>query len=777
MQAIGSETVRRDAWLKVEGKARYNDDYTSPSCLQARLLTSTYAHAKIAAIDVSGAYTVPGVHAVVTGESGALLGSIVQDMPALASGVVRYFGEPVALVVADEEWQAAQAAKLIKVKYDPLPVVSSLEDALRADAALIHPDLKGYNSASHNVQPEPDTNISNRIRIRKGNMPDGWSKSDVIVEGVYNIPQASHAYIETRNARARVSPDGSVEIYSATQAPHATRALIAKAFSISEGSIIIHAPFLGGAYGGKVNAHPDVLAYMASLASGGKEVRVSMTREESFFTCPCKVGAKAVLKMGADRGGRIQALKADIFIDSGAYADTTPVIARAAAANCSGVYNIPNIECDSVSVYTNHVYGTSFRGFGHDVSTFVVERTIDKLAAKLGMDAAEVRYINALHEGDYTPTQVKVTPSNTGNVSACIKRLKEIMEWDKGALTHTGGSIIKAKGIACFSKTSSSPTDAISSAVLTFCSDGCVNLNCGVVECGQGSMTALPLIVAERLKISPGRVFVNMQVDTRVCPEHWKTVASMSTFIAGNAAVAAADDAVRQLKSNAALALRCGVRDIEFDGEKAYLIEDPDVYVELKNIVFGVKTAEGNALGGPVIGRGHYVMQHLSTMDTQTGRGKPGPYWTVGAQAVEIEYDSSDYTYRLLRGAAVIDAGKVVQPGCASGQVIGAMNTGLSVASREEYRYAADGELKDSSFRTYKVMHYAENPEYTVEFIETPNLGSPYGIRGIAEHGILGMAPALAGALGRAAGVEFDSLPITYESVWNAAYTHSPEAK
>lgn len=777
MQQAADTRIRRDAPQKVEGKAVYNDDRTPPACLQARLLTSIYAHAEIKFVDVSKAYTVPGVRAVVTGESGALLGSIIQDMPALAVKRVRYFGEPVAMVVAQEEWQAAQAAKLIQVEYNPLPVVNSLEEALKPGAALVHPGLSEYRHAVNDVYPEYGTNISNRTRIRKGNMAEGWSRSAVVVEATYNIPQASHAYMETRNSRARISPDGRIDIFSASQGPHASRSHIAKVLNVPEGSIVIHAPFLGGGYGGKVNPHPDFLAVMASKAAGGQETRVSFTREESFFSCPCKIGAKAVVRLGADRAGKLQAYKVDFFIDSGAYADTSPVISRAAAADCAGPYSIPCIECDSVSVYTNHVYTTSFRGFGHEISTFALERSMDKLAAALNMDPAEFRARNALRECDYTSTQVKVTLSNTGNISACISRVKQIMEWDEGTRIQAEKGLVRSKGIACFSKTSTSPTDAVSTAVISFCSDGCVNLNCSVIESGTGATTALPEILAKRLNIPVENVYMNLEVDTLNNPEHWKTVASMSTYMAGNAILAAADDAVKQLKANAASALRCGVQDIEFDGKRVYVIEDPDSYIELKNLVYGVKTEQGNAVGGPVIGRGHFAMKHLSIMDTETGKGKTGPYWTAGAQGVEVEYDEREHSFRLVRAVTVLDAGKVIDRGCAASQVSGAMNMGLSLATREEYQYAGNGEPKDTSFRTYKVMHYSENPDYIVEFIETPNLGGPYGARGLGEHGALGMASALAGALSRAAGVEFDSLPITFEAVWSAVTNKGRQAK
>jgi CO/xanthine dehydrogenase Mo-binding subunit len=210
--------------------------------------------------------------------------------------------------------------------------------------------------------------------------------------------------------------------------------------------------------------------------------------------------------------------------------------------------------------------------------------------------------------------------------------------------------------------------------------------------------------------------------------------------------------------------------DVIIENGKAYLKEDPSQSLDFKDIVFCIKEPGGNAMGKPVIGRGRFTMQRLSILDTETGEGKQGPYWTVGAQAVEIEYNKSEHTFRLVNAATVIDAGKVIDPGCAAGQIMGGMNTGLSLATREVYNYdPQSAELKDTSFRTYKIMHFNENPKYYVEFIETPNLSGPYGLRGLAEHAVLGMPPALANALGRAAGIQFDTLPITFESIWNMA--------
>jgi CO/xanthine dehydrogenase Mo-binding subunit len=767
VQSIGIGAERKDAWNKVTGAAKYCGDTACAPMLHARLFTSTEAHAVIESLDISEALKVPGIHAVVTGGTHKLMtGSLLCDMPVLAYKKVRYYGEPVALSVADEEWQAAQSVQKIKAVYKPLTVVNSPSLSVSGGAPVIHEELGQYEKVVKEIYPESGTNIASRVKIRKGNMEKGWSESAVVVEADYSLPQASHAYMETRTAQAEILPDGTLEITTASQGPHAVRKLMAHFLKIPEGSVVVSVPYVGGGYGGKVDPHPEFMAYLASKAVGGRAVTLSLTREECFFSSGGKTGADTHVKMGADINGKIKALEITCLMDAGAYADTVPKMAQAAAASCAGIYSVENICCDALAVYTNHTYATSFRGFGHDISTFCIERTMEKLAKELRMDPLAVRRTNLLRKGDTTPTQEAVTPESAGNPLACMDKLQELIKWDEGVRIDAGNGRIRAKGVSFFFKTSSSPTDASSGAVVTFCPDGTVNLNCGAVECGPGEHTVLCQLLAEALKIDVRKVFVNTAVDTRMSPVHWKTVASMSTFMVGRAVIAAAEDAVRQMKSIAAVAMRCAESDVEHGEECIYLKSEPSRYLSFRDLAFGVRYPDGNAVGGQVIGRGSYTMTHLTRLDRETGKGRPGPYWTPGAQAVEIEYDLNDRTYRLLRAITVIDAGRVINPATATGQVVGAMNIGLGIATREYKHYGGNGILQNSSLRTYKVLHYAEDPEYTVHFLETPNPAAPYGLRGIAEHGVLGMAPALANALSLASGVEFDSLPITFETLW-----------
>lgn len=769
MNLIDTDIIRKEAWDKVTGTAKYTDDYIIPGILHARLVTSSCAHARIEEIDTSEALKCSGVKAILTGQNCAVLcGTVLEDRPPLAIEKVRYFGEPVAMVVGETEREAMEAANKIIVKYKPLLVVDSPSEAIANKAPLIHENLVKYKPLVNDIYPEPNTNIVDKIKIRKGDMVKGWSECDTIIEANFQLPKSDHIAMETRNARAEIHPDGQVIITTSSQAPFTVKKNLSQYFQIEEGKITVKTPFVGGGFGGKAPVTLEILAYLASKAVNGQVVKIANTREEDIVSAPCRLGLEAKIKLGATKEGYLKAVEMTYLVDTGAYSDIGPRLAKAIAVDCTGPYHIENVWCDSLCVYTNHPYSTSFRGFGHASYTFCIERALDKLSCALGMDPLELRIKNAIIPGNTTPTQVKITSSNTGNLSECLERLKKSINWSEGARIDLGNGIIRAKGISSFWKTSDSPTDSISGVILTFNSDGSINLNSGAVEYGPGMKTTLAQILAERMKMGIDRVHVKFEVDTRVCPEHWKTVASMTTFMAGRATLRAAEDLIRQLKSLAAVALRCPPEDLDVANEKVSLKQDPSFFIEFKDLVHGYKYPDGESVEGQILGRGSYIMNNLTTLSRDSGAGKAGPAWAVGAQAVEVELDLKNLTYRLINAATVIDAGKVLNPKTARGLITGGMCMGLGLGSREAFSYNDSGEVLNTSLRTYKVIHIGEEPKYIVDFIETPQIDAPYGARGIAEHGIIGMPAALANALSTAAQIELDQLPITPETIWIA---------
>lgn len=770
MAAVGRSIPKKESWDKVTGTAKYNDDYLVAGMLYAKMATSSHAHARIVSVDASEALVAPGVQAVLTGKDfSGLCGVVLEDRPPLAREKVRYFGEPVALVVANSDAEATRAASLVKVVYEPLPIVNSVAAALAKNAPLIHPGLAQYRRAVQDVHPEPGSNVCHRLNIIKGDLLEGWSESDVIVEADFSLPQSAHIAMEPRNAKAEILPSGEVIVYTSTQSPFEVRGSISQYANLDESRVVVKTPLVGGGFGGKDTVQLEFLAYLASKAVNGRLVRVANTREEDIASSPCHEGLKANVRLGATKDGKFKALAITYHVDTGAYADLGPRLAKAMAVDCTGPYNFENVRCEALCVYTNHTYATAFRGFGHVSYNFCTERAIDKMAHALRIDPLELRMRNAIQPGNTSPTRVEITRNNTGDLRQCLAKLRKLINWDEGLWRQTEGGRIIARGIACLWKTSNSPIHASAGAILTLNADGSINLSNGAVEIGPGMKTTLAQILADRLKMNIGRIHVVMGVDTQVSPYHWKTVASMTTFLVGNAVLAAADDLIAKLRVAASAVMGCSPAELEVANELVYKRKEPDAGIHFEELACGYGQSDGRAMGQPIIGSGSFTMPNLTPLDPVTGAGRPGPHWTVGAQAVEVEFNPEDFTYRLRKAATVLDAGKLINPKSAEGQVRGGMSMGLGLGTREDFRYSKNGELMATRLRTYKVMYYGETPDYLVRFVETPEPEAPYGARGLGEHGIIGIPAALANALSAAAQADLDFLPLTPESIWRAA--------
>lgn len=724
---------------------------------------------KLHPLDSTKAEKLPGVRTIITGQDYPILtGSAIEDRPIIAIDKIRYFGEPIAIVVADSEYEAQEACKYIDVRYELLPVIHTVHEALAGIKPFIHENLLQYYQVKK-MAPNPKQNTANHIKIRKGNIDKGRKLSEVTVNVDVSLPPSDHAAMETRSVRAEIVANGQVHIHSSSQAPFAIKQNICKYFMLNESDVIVHCPLVGGGFGGKAAVQLELLAYVASKAVGGRLVSLTNTREDDFVTSPVHIGMSANVKLGATKTGKFKMCEIKFLFDAGAYVDESSDITTTAATNCTGPYNIDHVWCDSLCVYTNHTYATSFRGYGHGELTFAIERAIDTLANKLQIDSIELRKLNAIKTGDTTPTQAPLTKSNIGNTLKCIQRVKELIDWKQGEIIHLSDRIVRAKGISCLWKTSLSPTDATSGAIITFNQDGSINLHVGLVEIGQGTKTVLAQILAESMKVDISKIHVKMEVDTSVSPNHWKTVASTGIYMVGNAVLDAAENAKKQLKVTASYALRCSPDQLEVGNSQIYVKHDPKRFINLGTAAFGYKYSNGNAIGGEVIGQGSFIMHHLTEIDSHTGKGIGGPEWTVGAQAVEVELDRKTFSYKIKKAISVIDAGKILNPKAARGQVTGAMSMGLSWASREGFIYDDNGKVENNQFRTYKTFIFDEQPEYIVEFISTPQLDAPYGARPLGEHGIIGMPAALANSLSKAAGVSLNQLQLFPETIWKHA--------
>lgn len=763
--SIEKSIKRSDGKDKTSGTQKYLNDYSFTGLLHAAIVTSTQPHAEILEVNIKEAQNTMGVKKIITGKDYPNpMGLYLGDKPPLAVDKVRYYGEPIAAVIAKNKQDAINAANKIEVKYKKLDPVSSPLQALKDNTQIIHKDLDKYNHIP-DVIPIPDTNIANHTKIRKGDYDTVFDSAEIVISESFEFPPGDHVAIEPRAAIAEINSNDDVIIYSTTQAPFVVKELLAFNFNIPTGKINVIAPPIGGGFGGKAGLQLESLAYILSKAVDGKPVKVVNTREEDLISSPGHIGMQAEVKIASDKDGKILGMDLNYYFDAGAYADYAVNVSRAAAISATGPYNVQNLKCDSYCIYTNHPFATAYRGFGHIELGYVIERSIDILAKKIDIDPVKLRLKNAIQKGDTTPTQ-SLMDDNTGDLKACIKKTAKMIDWDQGAYQQIDDNNIIAKGMGLLWKSPAMPTNTDAGAILTFNNDGSINLNNAIVEIGQGTKTGLAQIVSEKLKMPIEKVHLTNDVNTQTSPHDWATAASRSLMMAGKATIQACDDAIEQLKDIASTVLRSPPEDLSVGYEKVYLSDEPDIYLDIKDVCLGYVYENGNAIGGQVIGRGNYIARKLSSMDPETGQGRPALEWTLGAEAVEIKINLKDFSYQVTKAASTMDVGKVINPDLARGQVTGAMAMGLSFARSEGFNFNSLEQVENKDLREYKILRYGEHPDYYVDFVETPQRDGPYGVRGLGEQGVIGMPGALANAISRAVGKEINKLPLTPELIY-----------
>lgn len=762
---LGQSMLRKESDDKVTGKVLYGNDVYDPRMLHGALKMSPHAYAKIKDIDTKEAKALPGVKAIMTGRDiKDNIGLYLCDKPPIARDVVRHFGEVVAVVIADSLSHARAAAEAIRVDYEVLTPVLSPEEALSTSAPILHEAMGTYSHIPP-IHPEPGTNVANRTKIRKGNAQAAMDEAAYVVETQVRIPPGDHVAMEPRVAIAEIKSTGDVHILSSTQAPFVVKNLMSHFYNIPPGKIEVTAPMVGGGFGGKAGIQLEGLAYLMSLKVGGRPVKLVNTREQDLLASPGHIGIESRVKLGADPSGHLLAMDLTYHFNSGAYADYAVNVSRAAAISCTGPYSVPNVTCDSLCVYTNMPFATAYRGFGHIEMAFGIERALDELADKMGMDPVKLRRINAIKAGDTTPVQ-SVMNESTGDLKTCFLKVEEMLGGGIGERIQVSERLVRAKGISGLWKAPAMPTNTDAGAIITFNADGSCNLNTGLVEIGQGTKTGLAQIVSETLSIPFEKVHVVMPVNTKTSPSDWATAASRGLFMAGIAAHEACLDAIDQIKTVASAVLRASKADLLVKGERVFVPDTPEIGLKLSEVALGYVYPNGNAFYGQIIGRGRYIATQLTDIDAQTGKGHPDLEWTLGAEGVEVEVDLKTGQYKILKAVCCIDVGKVINPDIARGQIIGGMAMGMGYTVMEGFTFNARGQVTNGSLRDYKIMRFSDQPVYEVAFLETPQLDGPFGARGLGEQSVIGMPGAIGNALSRAIGKGLYEIPLTPERLF-----------
>src|SRR5579864_6538415 len=741
-----------DATDRVTGRVDYTINHELPGMLHARLLRATTPHARITRIDASRARDLPGVALVLTGEDlknrrdvTPYHGPVFRDQPVLAIDKVRYVGDPVAAVLAEDPDVAAQALELIDVEYEHLPAVFDPLEALRDGAPLVHdsPPPLGATFSDLVIHTGPSSNICNQFQLRKGDVERGFAEADFVFEDTFRSPAVQHVPFETHACLAQVE-GGRVTVWATTQTPHPVRAQLAEVFRLPISAIRVIVPTLGGAYGSKsytkIEPLTAILAYLAR-----RPVRLHLRREEEFVTIT-KHGVVIAMKTGLMADGRIVARTSTCYFNTGAYADIGPRLIKNGGYATGGPHNIPNVWVDSYAVYTNVPPAGAFRGYGISQAAWAYDTQLDMIAHRMGWDPLELRMKNFLVDGDRLMTG---EPAEDVHFHELLTTAAQGIGWRSDEPPSRNGNKVRAKGLSCIIK--STVTPSTSTAIAKLNEDGSLNVLTSSVEMGQGMKTAMAVLAAEKLKLDPHKVRVS-DVDTDVTPYDQQTTASRTTHAMGNAVMLAMDDVRGQLLRLAAEELEVAIEDIELKRSRASVVGTPDRSFSYGELIS--RARRGNLLGSG-------TFRTAGGLDPETGQGIGSVHWHQGAGAAEVEVDLDTGRVRVLRYHGAVYAGRVINPVQAELQTEGSIAFGLGQALFEEMVYDG-GQLQNGNLGDYMIASFKDLPEIGVSAVEHLEAND---IHGIGETCLPPVMPAIGNAVFRACGVRIQELPITPEKV------------
>jgi CO/xanthine dehydrogenase Mo-binding subunit len=745
-RVVNHSLPRRDGVAKVTGRALYVSDLSVPRMAFAKVLRSPYAHARIVSTDTAAALAYPGVIAVVTGDTippgiTPYYGHAVKDHPLIAIERVRYMGEPVAAVIAEDEGAAAAAATLIDVKYDELRAVLTPKEALAQNAPLLHERqftagaLRGFEGE---VTAGKGSNLCQEAHVQWGDVEAAFARAAAVVEGEYYFPMAYAYAMEPYVAIAEVSENG-VTVYSSAQHPFMVRNDLTSVLNLPLSQVRLVVPFVGGGYGSKSYTKIEPLVVACALKAR-RPVKLQLSVEEAILTTRSD-DALSWMRTAVDENGKIIARQAKIYLNTGAYAENSPLVAEKAANRAVGPYSIPNVQITCSAVYTNTVPASSFRGFGCAQVTTAGEAQIDELATKIGRDPLQFRLANAARKGE--AFFFKMRPFD-GNLGEDLGLAAQALEWSK-PLTRGHGRSIGCSG-------SDAGAYPLTSAAVRVHADGSVSVLTGSTELGQGSHTILPQIAAEELGVPFDRVRV-VGSDTAITPYDRSTGASRTTTLMGRAVLEASREAIAQMRAMAAELLAVREENIKVVAGGVECGEARLTWKEVLSRYFGLPD-------GDVLGRAYL---------RKTGDLAQLPvFWEVACTGVEIVLDEETGGLKMEKLATVGDVGLAINPALAEGQDLGAAVMGMGIGLFEELVY--DGpQLMNGNLLGYRVPKFSDLPaDIKLQLVQGRDGVGPYGAKGGGEASLNSMPANLANALFSATGVRVRRAPLTPEKVWRA---------
>ncbi len=761
---FGARVQRVEDDRLLRGRGHFTDDIND-GALESCLVRSPFAHARIKSIDVSAARALPGVVAVYVA---ADLPFGRNDLPiliphpnlthgrtqrCLASEVVRYMGEAVAFVVAENRYIAEDAADLIEVDYEPLPVVITPEVAAAAEL-LVHDDVPG-NVAAEMLQEVGD------VKAALGAAPHRLHLRLRFERGAANPMEARAVWARWSEAEHRLT------VYDSTQSPTSIRGGLAVLFGLPESDVDVIAPDVGGGFGPKIMLfYPDELLVPFAAMQLGRPVKWTEDRQEHFTAVNHERGQVHEVEVGFDGDGRVLALSDDFVHDAGAYTPYGIILPIITAAQVPGPYRVPNYRVRFRDVYTNATPTSPYRGAGRPHACFVMERTLDAVAAELGLDRVEVRRRNLIQPDEF-PYEVGVgwqdgnrVVYDSGNYPALLDRALEMLG-PRPAGDHVGmglGIYVEGTGVG--------PYEGAHVQVLV---SGKVVAATGIPNQGQAHATVWAQIVADELGVDVADVEVTSG-DTRKFQWGVGTFASRSAVMAGNAMHIAAGMVADKAKHIAADILEASPADLELVGGRVRVKGSPDR---------GIPLAAVAVLANPM----RYAFGGGTEAATQfTSRPRPGPpllegeqpgleatgyysppgsTWAAGCHAAYVHIDPKTFRLEVLKYVVVHDCGRLINPMVVEGQIEGGVAQGIGGAFYERLAYDADGQLRNASFMEFLMPYATEIPAIEIDHIETPSPLNPLGIKGAGEAGVIPVGAVIASAIEEALGVPITEMPLS----------------
>ncbi|MBO0713783.1 MAG: xanthine dehydrogenase family protein [Acidimicrobiales bacterium] len=762
---VGTSTPVIDAAARVTGAIRFAADLERPGMLFGALARSPWPHARIVGVDTAAARAVPGVVTVVTGAElsgpGAVprYGRVFLDQEVLASGRVRYAGEPVAAVAATSQEAAEEAARAIGVDYERLPAVFDAEQALVSGAPLLFDERPSCREEyRQRIRPGPaSTNLASHFRLVRGDVADGFAKAHRVFEDTFRSPAAQHVPLEPHVTLAHFEA-GSLTLWSSTQMPHTVRAELAELFSLPQTRVRVIVPPVGGGFGAKGSLRLEPVASILSLRSG-HPVKMVLRRDEEFVTVT-KHPATVRIKTGVSAEGDLLARQVTAYYNTGAYADVGPTVARNAGCALAGPYRIPNVAIDSYCVWTNLVPAGAFRGLGVPQGAFAYESQMDIIARGLGVDPVELRRRNLLREGDVYATGERLFDLHYEEL---VDEVGSALEWSSPlpapAQPAAGGipgrrrdGRRRGRGIAAVIKATTTPSTSTATARLN--PDGSLDILTSSVEMGQGARTVLAQLAAEALHVPYEAVAVS-EPDTAATPYDQQTSSSRTTFSMGTAVTRAVAEVRDELLRLAAQLLEASPEDLVTRSGRVEVRGVPTRSCSYAEVVR--RSRRGNLLG-------HGELVTEGGLDLETGQGRGSVHWHHGVSGCEVEVDTETGLVEVRQVAAAVYAGRVVNPRLCELQVEGSTIFGLGLARFEEIVYE-DGQVTNPNLSDYRIPSFGDVPaRLSVRVLEREG-GE---VHGIGETALPPVMPAIANAIEDAVGVRITELPITAEKVLSA---------